>query len=112
MQPPPPLPSTETHLRAASRVELVELVIGDRERAERVRSLYIQIEELMLATKRTQSAQLLLLDDEPKSEAAVRAAVSQVRDTEFSALKTYIGIQMEIRRATTAEEFARLDAIR
>jgi hypothetical protein len=106
------LPTTEAHLRAASRVELVELVIGDHERAARVRALYIRIEELMLATKKAQAAQLLLLGDDHRSEEAAREAVRKVRDTELGALKTYVGIQMELRRATTPEEFARLDAIR
>lgn len=99
-------------MRAATRVELVELVIGDPVRARRVRELYIQIEELMLATKQAQATQLLLLGDEHKSEEAARAAVRKVRDTELGALQTYVGIQMELRRSTTAEEFARLDAIR
>ena len=40
---PPSLPSTDAHLRSASRIELVDLVISDPSRAEKVRRLYAEI---------------------------------------------------------------------
>src|SRR6187401_1722768 len=54
---PPNLPTSEAFKRNAPRIELVPLVIGDTERAERVRSLYIEVESLMLATKVAQAEQ-------------------------------------------------------
>lgn len=111
---PPALPSTAAHARFASRVELVDLVIADRARAEKVRRLYAGIEELMLTVKRTTASQLVELgvDDPPRTDAETRAVVAKVRAADVAAFKRYIGLQMELRRSMNAEEFAKLDAIK
>ena len=110
---PPQLPSTAARDRVATRVELVDLVISDRARAAKVRSLYIAMDSLLLDTKRAQAGQLALLRGErPSSDEETRTRLAAVRNAELSALERYIGLQLELRRFTTADEFARLDAIR
>ena len=112
---PPNLPTSEAFKRNAPRIELVPLVIGDAERAERVRGLYIEIESLMLATKVAQAEQwkaLLVAKDRKLKDDEVRTIVRKFRDAEVEALHKYVGIQMRLREATTPEEFAKLDALK
>ena len=112
-KPPAQLPSTAARDRVAARVELVELVISDPERAAKVRSLYIAMDSLLLDTKRAQAGQLARLAAErPSSDREARAGFAAVRAAESSALERYIALQLELRRFTTAAEFARLDAIK
>ncbi len=111
---PPSLPSTDAHLRSASRIELVDLVIADRDRAKKVRALYAQIEQLMFDVKlRTASEVTKLGSDNPtRSDAETRAVVDAVKNAEVAAFRRYTKLQMELRRSMTAEEFAKLDAIK
>jgi hypothetical protein len=110
---PAQLPSTAARDRAATRVELVNLVISDPERAAKVRSLYIAMDSLLLDTKRAQARQLALLGgSRPSSDEEMRAGLLAVRKAESSALEGYIRLQLELRRFTTANEFARLSAIK
>jgi hypothetical protein len=111
---PPSLPSTDAHLRSAARVELVDLVISDPRRARKVRDLYVQIEELMLEVKKTAAAEIVGLGAETptRSDAETRAVVAKVRDADRAAFRRYVKLQMELRRSTTADEFAKLDAIK
>lgn len=111
---PPSLPSTDAHLRSASRVELVDLVIADRVRAQKVRALYAQIETLMFDVKLTTSREITKLgaDNPTQSDAETRAVVAKVRQAEIAAFQRYVKLQMELRRSMTADEFAKLDAIK
>jgi hypothetical protein len=111
---PPSLPSTDAHVRNASRVELVDLVISDRARAEKVRRLYMEIEQLMVDVKRTTAGEIVRLgsDNPTRSDAETRAVVAKVRDAESAAFRRYVGLQMELRRSMSRDEFAKLDAIK
>jgi hypothetical protein len=111
---PPSLPSTDAHLRSASRIELVDLVIGDAVRAKKVRALYAQIEALMFDVKLTTSGEIMKLgaDNPTRSDAETRAVVAKVRQAEIAAFQRYVKLQMELRRSMTADEFAKLDAIK
>jgi len=113
-EPPPQLPTSGAHARAASRIELVDLVIGEPARAARVRALYVEIERLMLTTKQAEAKELRALGApaEPRSPEATRAALQRFRAAEQGALERYVALQLELRSATTREEFARLDAIK
>jgi hypothetical protein len=112
-KPPAQLPSTAARDRVSKRVELVNLVISDPERATKVRALYIEMDSLFIGTKRDQARQLALLGaDKPSSDEQTRAGLRAVQTAESSSLERYIGLQLELRRFTTADEFARLDAIR
>jgi hypothetical protein len=113
-KPPAQLPSTAARDRVATRVELVDLVISDPTRAAKVRSLYIAMDSLLLETKRAQARQLMVLgaSERPSTDAETRAGVAAVGKAEAEALERYMGLQLELRRFTTADEFARLDAIR
>src|SRR5687768_12144025 len=95
-KPPAQLPSTAARDRVAKRVELVDLVISDPERAAKVRSLYIAMDSLLLETKRVQARQLALLGAErPSSDDERRARFAAVRNAEASGLERYIGLQLE-----------------
>lgn len=111
---PPSLPSTDAHLRNASRIELVDLVISDRARAAKVQRLYAEIEDLMVDVKRTTASQLVRLgiENPTRTDAETRAVVAKVRDTDEAAFRRYVGLQLELRRSMTADEFAKLDAIK
>jgi hypothetical protein len=110
---PPRLPSTAIHDRTASRIALVDFVISDRDRARKVRALYLQIEQLMLETWNAETrAQAELGTSSLRPEAATLAATDALRDAELSALQRYVCVEVAIRALTTPEEFARLDAIK
>ena len=112
-KPPVRLPSTAARDRVATRVELVNLVISDPERARKVRSLYVAMDSLLLDAKRAQARQLSLLGgQEPTSDEETRRLFSAVHQAESGALESYSKLQLELRHFVTAEEFARLDAIR
>lgn len=112
-KPPPQLPTTAARDRVATRIELVDLVISDPKRAAKVRSLYIAMDSLLLETKRAQAKQLVLLGAErPSTDEETRAGLAAVGKAEADALERYMGLQLELRRFTTADEFARLDKIR
>lgn len=112
--PPPQLPTTDARDRAVSRVGLVPLVIDDADRAARVRALYERMDAVLLEAKRAQAQQLLLLADAnaTRTDDEKRARFAEFSATERRALEAYIGLQLELRRVTTPEEFARLDAIK
>jgi len=110
---PPRLPSTAIHDRTASRVDLVDFVISDRARAEKVRALYLEIEQLMLEAQAVEAREQAKLGSGSfRAETEARASLRASRDAEFDALERYVAVQMEIRRLTTPKEFARLDAIK
>jgi hypothetical protein len=111
---PPSLPSTAAHARAASRIDLVDLVIADEARARKVQRLYTEIEELMLTVKRTTAGEIVKLgvENPPRTEAETRAAVEKVKQADIEAFKRYVKLQMELRRSLSADEFAKLDAIK
>ena len=113
-EPPPQLPTTGAHDRAASRIELVDLVVGDRARAARVRAIYVEIERLMLATKAAEANELrtLGLGPCPREPERTRAIFRRFREAEQRALHRYVALQAELRKETSEAEFARLDAIK
>ena len=111
--PPAQLPSTAARDRVATRVELVDLVISNPERAAKVRALYIAMDTLLLDAKRAQARQLTLLGaEQPSNDEERRSRMSAVRQAESAALERYIELQLELRRYVTPDEFARLDKIR
>jgi hypothetical protein len=110
---PPRLPSTAIHDRTASRVDLVDFVIADRARANAVRALYIEVEELMLGAQQVIAREQAKLGGVRfQNDAEAHASLAASRDAELGALERYVAIQMAIRRLTTPEEFARLDSIK
>jgi hypothetical protein len=111
---PPSLPSTDAHLRSASRIELVDLVISDPARAEKVRRLYAEIEDLMVGVKKATATEIVKLgvENAGRTDEDTRAAVGKVRDADIAAFRRYVALQMELRRSMSAEEFAQLDKIK
>ena len=113
---PPRLPSTAIHDRTASRVALVDFVIPDHARAQKVRNLYRQIEALMLEAQRVQMSeareQAQLSAGRLVGESETRASLAHSRDAELGALERYVCLELAIRALTTPAEFARLDAIK
>jgi len=112
-KPPAQLPSTAARDRMATRVELVDLVISDPVRAAKVRALYIAMDSTLIEAKQSQARQLALLGRERESSAEeMHRGLAAVSKAEASALERYAGLQLELRRFTSADEFARLDRIR
>ncbi|HEY3495898.1 MAG TPA: hypothetical protein VGK73_14470 [Polyangiaceae bacterium] len=110
---PPRLPSTAIHDRTASRVALIDFVISDRTRADRVRALYLEIEQATLQAQEFQACQFAKLGSGHfRSEAEARRALEAAREAELAAVDRNIRAQLAIRALTTPEEFARLDAIK
>jgi hypothetical protein len=110
---PPRLPSTKIHDRTAARVELVDFVISDRGRADKVKALYLETERLMLGALGVEAREQAKLGGSRfHDESEARASFRVSREAELGALERYVAVQMEIRRLTTPEEFARLDAIK
>jgi hypothetical protein len=112
-EPPPRLPSTAIHDRTASRVELVDFVISDRARAQKVRALYEEIERLMRHAQSVQARELAKLGAGSfQDDGELYQSVANSREAELAALERYVEVELEIRALTTPKEFARLDAIR
>lgn len=112
---PPNLPSTQAYQRNAPRIELVELIVDDRERAEKVRSLYVQVEDLMLATQKShvrRVARLATTAHQPFRPSEARKMFAAYSKIEREALETYIVLQMQLRASVTPEEFERLNALK
>ena len=110
---PPRLPSTAIHDRTASRVDLVDFVISDRERANKVRALYLEIERATLSAQAYQAHELEKLGAGAfRSESEMRDSIETTGEAEIVAVERVIRAQLAIRRLTTPEEFARLDAIK
>jgi hypothetical protein len=107
------LPSTAIHDRTASRVELVDFVISDRARAEKVRALYEEIEQIMREAARVEARELARVGSSSlRSEDELRASLAASREAELAALERYVDVELRIRALTTPAEFARLDRIR
>ena len=98
----------------SARIELVDLVISDPVRAAKVRRLYAEIEALMVEVKTTMSTEIVRLgyDKQTRTDAETRAIIERGRDAELAAFRRYVTIQLELRRSMSAEEFAKLDAIK
>ena len=112
---PPNLPSTQAYQRNVPRAELVEFVVDDSDRAAKVRSLYLQVERLVLRTQQAnimRAERLLRGDDKALTRAQIRELVVGVGRSELEAMHKYIDIQMQLRANTTPEEFARLDKLK
>jgi len=110
---PPQLPTSSAYGRIAARVELVDLVISDPVRAEKVRALYVEMAQLMRNVRKAQVKGLVSASVERSpTEAATHAAVDQVEQAELAAFRRYVELQLEVRRSTSPAEFARLDAIK
>lgn len=112
---PPSLPRTQIYQRFAPRVELVELAISDEAQAERIRSLYIDIEKIFYeqaleAVKNFQG--LGLQQGQAVSEEQLREAFGKFRQAEKKAYERYIDVQMQLRKTMTAEQFASLNKLR
>jgi hypothetical protein len=108
---PPRLPTTAAHQHAGTRVGLVTLVVGDRVRADKVRAIYEEMDEVMVRAKTREALALVRLGAElAATDEQTRRAVAEVRKAELDALGRYVDLQMELRSVLTADEFARLEA--
>jgi hypothetical protein len=113
---PPSHPDLDMRDRAATRIQLVSLIIDDPQRAAQVRSAYERIETLGVALEKTRMAeakQLLELSGHrvlPENE--IRTHLWKLREAGKAAYPKYVELQLEIRKLTTPKEFAKLDEVR
>ena len=112
---PPSLARTTVYNRFAPRVELVDLAISDRDKAAKVRALYIEMETLFDALAVNAAKQLQPLarpDHGPLTNEQIKGLFAQIGADEAKAWKRYVAIQMELRSLLGRSEFARLDKVR
>lgn len=102
--------------RNAARIDLVELIITDSDRAQRVKNSYQQMTDLIdgFAATRTVHAKRFasLSSERVLPEAELRAEIATLRQSGRDAYQDYVRLQLDIRKHTTAKEFARLDEAR
>jgi hypothetical protein len=115
-QRPPSHPSVNMRDRSAARIDLVTLVIDDSQRAARVRAAYEAIDALADEFNKTRAAtikQLLALSEaHALPEEEVRAQLWKLRAAGKDAYPKYVALQLEIRKNTTPDEFAKLNEVR
>lgn len=113
---PPNHPTVAMKDRQVSRIQVVELVIADDGRARRVKQLLLDMEKLFQRFERERAAEARKLAElsarREYPEADVRAAMQRIRGVGKRAYPAYVALQLELRKHTTPEEFARLDEVR
>jgi hypothetical protein len=112
---PPSLTRTTVYNRFAPRVELVDLAISDRDKAAKVRALYIEMETLFDALAVNAAKQLQPLAKPgagPLTNEQIKGLFAQISADEAKAWKRYVAIQMELRSILGRSEFARLDKVK
>ena len=112
---PASLPMTEAFNRMVPRTELVSFVVKDKERAAKVRAAHIEIEELIIDSRKRQARKMIALlaagDEEPTDD-EVRALFKAHRKDARGTVERYAEVQMRLRELTTADEFRRLNGLR
>ncbi len=113
---PPNHPVSDMQARGASKIEVVEIVIKDAKRAELVKASYVAINDLAEETTLKRATHIKriaeLTDTYEISKDEVRAEVAKLRLVGSEAYQQYIALQLDIRKNTTAEEFAKLDGMK
>lgn len=109
---------TKVEDRNRERISKIELIVKDEARADEVKRIYLEIEELAIATRelRTQmQAKATQLGPDASAEEAeshIRSAFAALKESRASAYPKYIELQMELRRVLTEEEFIQLNGVR
>ena len=115
-KPPPNHPIAGMSDRVRSRIDRIELVIPDRDRAKKVTEAYVVLEDLVLeyqASRATSLAALAALDGEEKDVAASTDKIfDRAKAAEDKLFERYVEVQVQIRALVTAEEFRKIDALR
>ena len=110
---PPNHPVSDVKARAGSKIELVAIVVEDPERAKLVKGSYVAINELSagLVSKRATHLKRIaeLTDSYVISEDEVRTEVAALRQVGRDAYNEYVVHQLDIRKNTTADEYAKLE---
>jgi len=113
---PPNHPLMGIHDRNASRIELVELIIQDQVRAQKVKAKYIEIEDLVKARSQERQESSVRMQALSSShefpEEKIRAEIESSRKVGADAYLNYVSLQLSIRKLVTADEFAKLDKVR
>ncbi len=113
---PPNHPVSGMQARGASKIEVVELIVKDPKRAKLVKATYVAINELGKETALKRATHLKriaeLTDTYEISKDEVRAEFAKLRLVGGDAYQQYIALQLDIRKNTTAEEFAKFDGMK
>lgn len=102
--------------RVRSRINRLDLVFSDEVRAATVKTLYFELEDLVLEyeARRLGFVQELsaLQTDAPDFEAKVAKVFAKAKNESEALMKRYIEVQLLLRKHVTPEEFAVIDALR
>lgn len=109
---PAQLPMAGIYARGTARIEVCEIVVTDRHRAQHARAIYLQIAELgeqMAAQRARDARRLVTLTSRPSLDpAAIHAAVHRLEADQRAAFQEYVALQMELRKTLTQREFTQL----
>ncbi|MGF1466727.1 MAG: hypothetical protein ACFCGT_11395 [Sandaracinaceae bacterium] len=103
--------------RMRPRIALVEFIVKDPSRRERVTRILLEIEELTFAWQRDRLALRSRIftagsDGEPPTDQELEALFAQSLEESGAYFDRYVELQLALRAATTEAEFARLDRIK
>lgn len=121
---PPRHPVAEMTARTSAKLDLVELVVSDPDRAERVRRVYLQLLELGREFDLLRQSSLVKAGEAWRQRAATTdsAAPAKAETLELvlappladssAAFDRYVALMLEARSLLTQDEFERLDRAR
>lgn len=111
-------PVTAIQSRMRPRIALVEFIVKDDTRRQRVTELYLELEQLTFEWQRARlqmRSQIIGADgnhDGPRDETALDGLFERERVENAAYFERYTELQMALRENTTAAEFAKLDGIK
>jgi len=118
-EPPVRHPVTMIQDRMRPRIALVEFVVKDQDRQERVTEILLEMEAMTFEWQRRRldvKRALLGVRDDPNDplagEETVAALFVRHRELHLEYLARYTALQLALRENLTPEEFARLDGIK
>lgn len=120
---PPRHPVAEMTARTSAKLDLVELVVSDRDRAERVRRVYLQLLELgrefdlmrqrsLAKAGRSWPQRATTADAAATSAETLELVLAPPLADSRAAFDRYAALMLEARSLLTQDEFERLDRAR
>ena len=102
--------------RVRQRINRIELVIDDVERAEKTVGVYLELEKLVIGYRESlvrDQGELWKLETDPATDdEALRVALAHSRENADGTWKKYVALQTQLRELLSKDEFERIDALR
>jgi hypothetical protein len=113
---PPAHVVTGVEDRVRQRVNRIELVVDDAERAEKVTGVYLELEKLIIGYRRSlerDNETLWQVEADPATdEAVIREMLAAARSNADQTWEQYAALQMQLRELLSRDEFEKIDALR